>query len=108
MARSLPEAEWKEFRVLHKDLLQRHCRETLHHLAEIAAAGECDPHAQYLSAFKYIRRRDKEIATAFDDKRRSTALRQLAIMRGMGILLDDDLARFSEKTQAVIRGITES
>lgn len=33
------------------------------------------------------------------------AVMQLVLMRGMGLLTDDDLRRFSESTQEVIRGV---
>ena len=40
------------------------------------------------------------------DLHRSTAVMQLAIMRSMGLLTDEDLNGFSEHTQVQVRGIT--
>jgi len=58
-----------------------------------------------IRAFKLLKNRDKEMARAFDDFRRSTAVLQLAIMRRMRLLTDEDLSVFSAQTQEQVRGI---
>lgn len=45
------------------------------------------------------------MAGYFYGVRRSTAVMQLCIMRGMGLLTDGDLRVFSEQTQQQIRNI---
>jgi len=60
------------------------------------------PGIQYVSL---LTDRDKEMARAFDDFRRSTAIMQLATMREMGLLADEQLSGFSEQTQQTIRGL---
>lgn len=57
---------------------------------------------RYLAVFKLLQRRDEELAEAFDEVRRSTAWRQLAIIRVRGLLTEDEFARFSPETQQVV------
>ena len=59
-----------------------------------------DAYEQYLAAYKLIHKRDKELGNAFNDFRRSTAVIQLAIIRKLGVITDDELERFSESTRA--------
>ena len=47
----------------------------------------------------------KELADAFDDFRRSTAILQLAVMRRMGLLTDEELSLFTEQTQEIVRRV---
>jgi len=48
-------------------------------------------------------KRDKEVASAFDDFRRSTAIFQIAIIRKLGVITDEELGRFSESTRASLQ-----
>jgi hypothetical protein len=52
-----------------------------------------------------VEERDKQMANAFDDFRRSTAVMQLGIMRRMKLLTDEELALFSEQTRIRVEGI---
>jgi hypothetical protein len=56
------------------------------------------PHEKYLSLYKLMRSRDKDVATAFNDFCRSTAVMQLGIIHGMGLLTGGELRRFSPET----------
>jgi len=49
-----------------------------------------------------IREEDTELGLAFDDLRRSTAIRQLACMRRLGLVADEDYAQFSEETRSAV------
>ena len=91
---------------MHGELLERYCARVLDELAASVKAGDGTAHDRYLRAYKLLRSRDKELARAFNDFRRSTAVMQLAIMRRMGLLTDEDLSVFSTQTQEQIRGIT--
>ena len=68
-----------------------------------AAGGTA--HDRYLRAYKLMQQKNKAMAQAFDDYRRSTAVLQLGILRRMGLLADDELSVFSAETQARVRGI---
>jgi len=57
------------------------------------------PHARYLEAYKFIHRKDKELGQAFNDLRRSTALWQIRIIYGLGLVTDTELAKFTDATR---------
>jgi hypothetical protein len=105
MASQIPEADWRQFKRVREALLQRYCARVLQELAVAAAAKNGTPHQRYLVAFELLHNRNKDLARAFDDFRRSTAVMQLAIMRRMGLLADEDLSGFSTATQAQVCAI---
>ena len=102
MTISISESDWKVFRQLHKIALERFCERTLHELGQLASAPDRGAHERYLAVFKLLQRRDDELAEAFNDMRRSTAWRQLRIIRSLGLLTDEELARFSPETRGVM------
>ena len=57
---------------------------------------------RYLKVYKFIVDRDRELGEAFNDFRRSTALIQIRIIRGLGVIKDEELARFSDSTREFI------
>lgn len=101
MSRSIPESDWKKFKIIHAALLEHFSQQTIVKIRALLD-GPGSNHERYLKLWKLIERRDRQLARAFDDFRRSTALQQLGIMRGAGLLQDDDLAQFSEETQQVV------
>jgi hypothetical protein len=60
-------------------------------------------HVRYLAVFKLLQRKDKELADAFDDLRRSTAWCQLAVIRSRGLLTEEEFARFSPETRGAVQ-----
>ena len=100
-----PESDWRHFKRLHQVLLERFCQRTLEELGALLRARKGSAHEQYRRAYELLVDRDEEMARAFDDFRRSTAVMQLAIMRRMGLLSDDELSVFSEQTQRQVRGV---
>ncbi len=105
MSSHIPEGDWRHFKRVHGEIYERFCAGVLAELAAILKAGEGTAFDRYDRACKLLKRRDKELRRAFDDFRRSTAVWQLAIMRRMGLLTDQDLSVFSAQTQEQIRGI---
>ncbi len=105
MSSHLPESDWRRFRDVHRKLLERYCGQIL---AEVIAAsqetkGTC--HDRYRKVYELIHEHDAQIANAFDDVRRSTAVMQLGIMRRMKLLADEDLKLFSDETRIRIETI---
>jgi hypothetical protein len=84
MLRAISEPDWKVFRRLHPIALNRFCETTLREIKSLVEKAESDPHEQYLKLYKLIHERDEQLARAFNDFRRSTALMQIAIMHKMG------------------------
>ena len=100
MSAAIPEADWRVFSSLHPIWLDRFCQRVNGELMRALSDDSRDAYEQYLAAYKLIHKRDKEIGSAFNDFRRSTAVIQLAIIRKLGVITDDELERFSESTRA--------
>jgi hypothetical protein len=102
MAREISERDWKLFRRLHPIALERFSERVLSEVAQLASATGKSAHDRYLAVFKLLQRRDKELAEAFDDLRRSTAWRQLAVLRSQELLTEEEYAGFSPETRAAV------
>jgi hypothetical protein len=98
MSRDIPERDWKVFRELHKVALERLCERILSEArTEIERPGRSS-HEKYLRLYKLIQSRDGDIARAFNDFRRSTAIMQIGIIHSMDLLTGEELRRFSPET----------
>ena len=89
------EADWKTLRALSKVALDRYCAKVLDDCAAVIRDESKSSHERYLELFKLIQERDDDIAAAFNDMRRSQAAFRLAHTLALGVLTDDELARFS-------------
>jgi len=105
MSSHLPESDWRRFKQVHTKLLERYCSRILEEVAVASRGNENTAHDRYLRVYKLIQERNEQMANAFDDFRRSTAVMQLGIMRRMKLLADDELGRFSEQTRIRVEGI---
>jgi hypothetical protein len=103
MAREIPEPDWRLLRQLSPIALERFCRAVLDDVAGLTADNGRTNHARYLALFDLVKRRDKELAVAFDDLRRSTAFFRLAAIRHRQLLTDEEFARFSPETRDAVR-----
>jgi hypothetical protein len=102
MAREIPEADWKKWRKVSEAALERFCGRILGEAAAFEhAAGTA--HERYLKLHALVSKRDDDIAAVFNDRRRSTAYRQITQAVADGIVTREELASFSEDTQAVIQ-----
>lgn len=105
MSSDIPESDWRRFKEVHATLLERYCCRILREVAALSEGTQGSAHDRYLKVYKLIKERDRQMANAFDDYRRSTAVMQLAIMRRMKLLTDEELAVFSEQTRTRVEGI---
>lgn len=103
MTSRIPESDWRQFKRVRAELLERFCACVLDEVVAAAASTQGTAKERYLRVFKLIEERDKEFRNAFGDHRRSTADEQLFIMRKMGLLTDADLDGFSEQTRMRLR-----
>jgi hypothetical protein len=101
--REISEADWKLFRQFHPVALERFCERVLSEIGRLAADTEQSSHERYRAIFRLLQGRDKELAEAFNDLRRSTAWRQLAVIRSRGLLTDEEFARFSPDTRTMVQ-----
>ena len=102
MTMRIKESDWKLLRQMAPIALERFCRRTLAEIDRLASDGTRSYHQRYRAIFAVIRNRDKEIAGAFDDLRRSTALLQLSIIYSHGLLHDEEFLGFSAETREAV------
>src|ERR1700730_10546377 len=103
MNRAFKEADWKLLKQIAPVALERFCCRILAEIDRIASDSTQNYHPRYLAIFALIQNRDREIAEAFNDLRRSTALDRLATIYAHGLLLDEEFARFSAETRQLIQ-----
>src|SRR5215211_5556864 len=94
------ESDWKVFRLLREVALERFCSRILGDLEPIIQDADRTSHDRYLAVYGLLRKRDKEIASAFDSPRRSQMFIQLAVICSHDLLTTEELAQFSEQTQS--------
>src|SRR5882724_10207447 len=103
MSREITERDWKVFRELHKVALARLCDKILAEAQAKIQKSNRSSHETYLALFDLIQDRNDDMARAFDDLRRSTALPQIGIIHSMGLLTPEELGRFSPETLTIIK-----
>src|SRR5262245_39100911 len=101
MSREISEADWKLFRALHPVALERFCAGVLSEIAQFTSGTGKSAHERYVATYRLLERRDKELVEAFNDRRRSTALLQLAVIRGRGF--EEEFAQFSPETRDAVQ-----
>jgi hypothetical protein len=99
----MTESEWKLFRQLRTVALDRFCQRVLSEVGELAVDADRTSHERYLAVFRLMKRRDEELAAAFDNPRRSTALQQLACIQSHRLLTEEEFARFQPETRASVQ-----
>src|SRR5437016_3726642 len=103
MTRTISEPDWKLFRKLQPIALERFCDWVLSEIGNLASDTRKTSHQRYLAVYKRIHRRDKELAAAFNDPRRSTAFQQLACIQSHEMLTDEEMSAFSPETRQVVQ-----
>lgn len=106
--RPIPERDWKRFRALHPILLDRYCQRVLDEAAGVIGRAGAGPHQRYLRLCELIQRRDKELRQAFDDLRRSTAIYQIAAIRALSLISDEEMGQFSDETRQFVERLSEA
>ena len=59
-------------------------------------------HQRYQAVYRLMEKRDRELADAFNNPRRSTALFQLAHIRRIGLITDEEMGRFGEEARQIV------
>jgi len=108
MSRDIRESDWKLFRELRTIAPERFCQQVLNEIDRLASDPRRTSHEQYLAVFRLLQRRDRELADAFNDLRRSTALRQLACIQSHKLLTEDEMARFSPDVRDFVQWFLET
>ena len=97
----ISEADWKLWRGLSKEVLERHCQKILTEAAGFET-GRDSAHERYLKLYRLLQRHDQEIADVFNNPRRSSAYQQIALALRNKIITRAELGRFSEEMQEVV------
>ncbi len=105
MSRGIAESDWKILRELHPIALDRFCRRILAEIESVVADSSRSHHQRYLAIYQLVERRDREIADAFNDMRRSRAVMRICHLRNLALLSDEEFARFSEETRGAVQGL---
>jgi hypothetical protein len=94
--RTIAEADWKVLRRLHTLALERFCERVLAEIDRVM-------HIRAQSAHQIIEQRDREMASTFNDPKRSNALTMLARIRSEGLLTEDEFSSLSPGTRSAIQ-----
>ena len=105
MTRTISESDWKLFRHLQQIALERFCQRVLTEVTRLASDTKKTSHERYLAVFNRIEKRNGEMADAFDNPRRSTALLQLIAIQSHQLLTEDEMSGFSSETRAVVKAL---
>jgi hypothetical protein len=105
---NISESDWKLLRKLHETALQRFCARVLDEYRVVLDRESDSPHARFLELVELTLTRNRELAGAFDDLRRSRALHRLIAMRDLGVITDQDLGPFSAETRAALARFDDS
>lgn len=103
--RQIPERDWKAWRKLSAEALERFCGRILDEAGSFRTASG-SAHSRYLDLFRHLRERDDEIAEVFNDQRRSNAYLQIAAAVRTEIVHREELTVFSAETQALLETLT--
>lgn len=101
--RQIKESDWKLLRKLHTVALERFCKQILWEIESINADRKKSFHRKYLDIYAHLHQRDKEMARAFDDLRRSTAFTRIASLKGLELLTDEEFLGFSQETRESVQ-----
>ena len=98
----ISEPEWKVFRQLHPITVERFCAKVLAELESIVSDSSKSHHERYGDIYGLMLDRNKEMARAFDDFRRSNAVDQIAMIEALGLLTEEEIGRFSPETRRIL------
>jgi hypothetical protein len=99
----MKESDWKVFRKLRELALERYCERVLEEVRRKTEKRDSSYHERYLKLWALLRKRDKTIAYAFNNPRRSQAFFQLSNIVAENLLTDAELSQFSEETREAIK-----
>jgi hypothetical protein len=103
VAHRIAEADWKALRRVHPLALERYCERVLAEIERVTGNSVQSAHQRYLEIFKIVEKHDHEMASIFDDLRRSNALTMLARMRSEGLLMADEFSGLSPEARGAIQ-----
>ena len=98
----ISEADWKHFKQVKADALDKCCQQVLDDVRKGIDDPELSNHAKYLYLYKLMENSDKRIANIFNYNARSKAMLQLVLMKSDGLLEAKQISGFSDELQSFI------
>jgi len=98
---TIKESDWKKFKKVRERALQRFSQRILDECQAIIDDDAKTPHERYLDLYRLTRKRDEEIANAFNDFSRSKADMCLRLMRFHELVTDEEISEFSLEFQGL-------
>ena len=108
MVQNVPESDWTRFRDLRELALERLCKQVLEQVELLVRNTSSSYHERYLDLWRLLNERDREVARAFDDPRRSRMIDQLAAIHAHGLLETGELATFTPSTRAAVEALAKA
>src|SRR5262245_65709732 len=105
MMREIKEADWKIFRQVRAVALERFCQHVLDDSELLHKDTRHSAYERYIAIYRLFDERDKEVARLFNDLRRSTALWQIAALKGHGLLTEEEFGGFSQETKTSVASL---
>src|SRR4051812_47626913 len=106
MSRQILESDWKLLRQIYDTAFDRYCERAVSEIQVLASGPAASHHERFLAVSRRVRELRKEMADAFDDLRRSTALFRLASLRSLGLRTEEEFAPFPPETRGVVQPLT--
>ena len=103
-SRGIAEAHWKTFRALKPVALERFCERVLGGVPRLSQEPGKSQHERYLAVYRLIRDSDRDLAVAFDDMRRSTAIMHITCIRHK-LWSEEEFARFGTETREEVEAL---
>jgi hypothetical protein len=104
MPERLPEQDWKRWQQLAPTLLNRFCDSVVTSAAGFSTV-QSTGHENFLALYRFVGDSNDAIAIVFDNRRRSSALLQIAAAVVREMMSESELNSFSEETQRRVRSI---
>ena len=92
----MKESDWKIFKKIKEQALERFCADTLADFEEAIDKKDMSNHEKYLNLFKLVENADKRISLLFDGHSRSKAQIQLTLIRSEGLVGNHELEGMSD------------
>lgn len=96
---SIKESDWRTFKQVRKVALERLSQRILDESLAVCGKKGLTAHDRYGELYGLIQDRNKDMALAFDDLRRSTAVLQLRLMIRQDLVTKEELSRFHPEIQ---------
>jgi hypothetical protein len=96
----IQESDWKKLRHLKGVALERLCTQILEEIGSMVGPDGGTSHERFLKVYRHIHDRNADIAEAFADVKRSTAIHRLDAMRAQGLVADQEFDQFQSTRHA--------